>query len=174
VTGRSGSSGGRGVPSRDDLARLPVDVRARLRDTPRHFRALQSLLASTEEEQYANAARSSDPDVLTRDVYPLERAFEIISAYVIELAKSGVVDGLGLEPQDGVQNLRRLAEAGAIARSRAERLIDVHRTRNNLVHQYPDVRARLVFQAAAILEAEIGPFMREYTHWFIGKLDENA
>lgn len=159
-----------GVPGRDELMRLPVDVRARLRDIPRHVRALQSLLAATSEERYASAARSSDPDVLTRDVYPLERAFEIVSAYVAELATAGVVEGLGLESQDGVENLRRLGRAGAVARSRAERLIDVHRTRNTLVHQYPDVRARLIVEAARSLEADIGPFLREYTRWFIEQL----
>jgi uncharacterized protein YutE (UPF0331/DUF86 family) len=171
--GRTGGKEGADVPSRDGLMRLPVGVRARLRDTPRHLRALQSLLASTDDERYATAARSSDPDVLTRDVYPLERAFEIISNYVVELAKAGAVDGLGLAPQDAVHNLRLLATEGAIARSRAERLIDVHRTRNGLVHQYPDVRARMIFQAAEILENEIGPFLRDYTHWFIKRLDTN-
>jgi uncharacterized protein YutE (UPF0331/DUF86 family) len=141
-----------------------------LRDIPRHLRALQSLLASTDEERFANAARSPDPDVLTRDVYPLERAFEIISNYVAELAKAAVVF-LGLEPQDAVQNLRRLADEGAIARSRSDRLIDVHRTRNSLAHQYPDVRARIVLQAAATLEREVGPFLRDFTRWFSAQLD---
>jgi uncharacterized protein YutE (UPF0331/DUF86 family) len=167
-------SGGRraqaGVPSRDDLMRLPLDVRARLRDTPRHLRALQSLLAATNDEQYASVAKSSDPDALARDVYPLERAFEIISNYVVELAEAGVVEGLGQAPRDAVQNLRLLADEGAITRTRLERLIDVHRTRNNMTQQYPDVRARMIFEAAEILEAETGPFLRDYTHWFIDKL----
>jgi hypothetical protein len=46
-------------------------------------------------------------------------------------------------------------------------MIDVHRTRNSLVHQDPDVRARMIFQAAEILETAIGPFLPDYTHWFI-------
>ena len=150
--------------------RLPLDVRARLRDTPRHLRALQSLLASTNDERYASAAKSSDPDVLTRDVYPLERAFEIVSNYVVELAKAGLVEGLGQEPQDAVQSLRLLAEEGAITRARSEQLVDVHRTRNNMTHQYPDVRARMIFEAAGILEAEVGRFLRDYTQWFIDRL----
>jgi uncharacterized protein YutE (UPF0331/DUF86 family) len=165
-----GGEGQSGVPSRDDLLQLPVEVRSRLRDIPRHLRALQSLLASTDEERYANGARSSDPDVLTRDVYPLERAFEIISNYVAELAKAAV-SFAGLAPQDTVQNLRRLASEGAIARSRADRLIDVHRARNYLAHQYPDVRARVVMQAAATLESEVGPFLRDFTRWFSARLD---
>jgi uncharacterized protein YutE (UPF0331/DUF86 family) len=157
-------------PSRDDLMRLPVDVRARLRDIPRHMRALQSLLATTDEGRYSEAARSSDPDVLTRDVYPLERAFEIISNYVVELARSAI-EFIGLEPQDAVLNLRRLAHEGASSRSRTEQLIDVHRMRNNLTHQYPDVRARMIFEAAEILERETGPFLRDFTPWFIKQLD---
>jgi uncharacterized protein YutE (UPF0331/DUF86 family) len=161
-----GRKGERDVPSRDDLMRLPIDVRARLRDIPRHLRALQSLLATTDEDRYSDAARSSDPDVLTRDVYPLERAFEIIGNYVVELAKSAV-ELIGLEPQDGVSNLRRLADEGALSRSRAAQLIDVHRTRNNLTHQYPDVHARMVFEAAEILERETGPFLRDLTRWLI-------
>jgi uncharacterized protein YutE (UPF0331/DUF86 family) len=165
-----GGKNRRDIPSREDLMRLPVHVRARLRDIPRHLRALQSLLATTDEHRYSDAARSSDPDVLTRDVYPLERAFEIIGNYVVELAKSAI-EVIGLEPQDAVLNLRRLADEGAISRSRAERLIDVHRTRNNLTHQYPDVRARMVFEAAENLEREVGPFLRNFTPWFIEQLD---
>lgn len=160
----------RDIPSRDDLMRLPVDVRARLRDIPRHLRALQSVLATTDEGRYSDTARSSDPDVLTRDVYPLERAFEIIGNYVVELARSGV-EVIGLEPQNAVLNLRRLADEGATSRSRAQQLIDVHRTRNNLTHQYPDVRARMVFEAAGILEREVGPFLRDFTPWLIKQLD---
>jgi uncharacterized protein YutE (UPF0331/DUF86 family) len=145
-------------------------VRTRLRDIPRHLRALQSILATNDEDRYAAAAKSSEPDVLARDVYPLERAFEILIGYVVELAEAGV-EALGLESQDGVKDLRVLAEHGALARSRAERLIAVHRARNNLVHQYPDVRARSVFEAATTLDADTGPFVRDFVPWLIERLD---
>jgi predicted nucleotidyltransferase/uncharacterized protein YutE (UPF0331/DUF86 family) len=169
LTARRGGENRGDAPSRDDLMRLPIDVRARLRDMPRHLRALQSILAGTDEDRYSNAARSTDADALTREVYPLERAFEIVSNYVVELAKSAV-ELLGVESQDAVQNLRRLGSEGAISRSRTEQLVDVHRMRNNLTHQYPDVRARLVFEAAEILEREVGPFLRSLTPWYIERL----
>lgn len=131
---------------------------------------MQSLLASIDRDGYASAARSDQTEVLIRDVYPLERAFEILSNYTAELAKSAIAF-LGQDPRDAVQNLRSLADERAVTRSRAERLIGVHRTRNNLVHQYPDMRARMLFEAAEILERELGPFLRDLTSWFIGRLD---
>jgi uncharacterized protein YutE (UPF0331/DUF86 family) len=155
------------------LTRLPTEVRTRLRDIPRHLRALQSLLASTNEEPYAAAARSTDPDVLTRDVYPLERAFEILGNYVVELAKSGV-EAIGAGPKDAVRDLQTLAAEGATTPSRAARLIEVHRTRNNLAHRYPDIRGRMIFEAAGILETELGPFLRDYTRWMIAQLPDES
>jgi uncharacterized protein YutE (UPF0331/DUF86 family) len=158
-----------GPPDRDDLLGLPPAVRTRLRDIPRHLRALRSILASIDEDGYSAAAKSSDPSILAREVYPLERACEILVGYVVELAQAGV-EAAELEPQDAVRNLRILADHGAIARARAERLIEVHRTRNAMVHQYPDVRARTVYEAAEALDAEIAPFVRDYTPWLIERL----
>jgi uncharacterized protein YutE (UPF0331/DUF86 family) len=161
---------GGGPPQRDDLLRLPPAARTRLRDIPRHLRALQSILATTDEDRYSAAARSSDPSVLTRDVYPLERAFEILIGYIVELAQIGV-EALEIEPRDAVRSLRTLVDRGAVTRARAERLVAVYRARNALVHQYPDVRARLVYEAADALDTETAPFVRDYTPWLIATLD---
>lgn len=108
--------------------------------------------------------------MLTRDVYPLERAFELLNNYVGELVATAVVHA-GREAGSALQNLRCLAELGGVAKSRAERLGAVHQARNQLQHQYPDVRAPLILEAAETLVTELRPFLRDYARWFLESTD---
>lgn len=150
---------------------MPTAVRTRLRDIPRHLRALSSLLAGIDADRFVAASTNSDPDVLARDVYPLERAYEILANYAAELA-SVSLETAGLETTSAPANLRRLAEAGAISKARAERMVTVLQKRNALVHAYPDVRAHTVHDAATVLEQELGPFVRELTRWLLAQTAE--
>lgn len=164
--GRAGSVGST-PPERDDLRRLPAGVRERLADIPRHLRALRSIAGSVSAERYQQAYQSGDADALARDVYPIERALEILDNYMIEMAEAGV-KALGQAPDtSGVANLRTLVENGAVSSSCVERLIDVHRTRNQLIHNYPHVRARMIFDAVEILDKEVVAFMRGYVPWLV-------
>ncbi len=138
---------------------------------PRHLRALKLALSRTNEQQLTNAMRSGDAEVLLAEVYPVERPFELLDNYVGELA-SIALEFVGEEAQDAVRNLRRLADLGGVSRSRAAKLIDVHRVRNALAHEYPDVIASRVVEAAEILGNELGAFLNEYTRWFVSALGD--
>lgn len=118
-------------------------------------------------ERYEQAYRSGDADALARDVYPIERSLEILDNYVIEMAEAGV-KALGQVPApSGPANLRTLAENGAAGPACVRRLTDVHRTRNQLVHNYPQSSALMIFAAVEILDEEVPAFMRTYVPWLV-------
>lgn len=165
-----GAGANPGDIDRDKLLRLPREVRVRIRDIPRHLRAFRLALSRTSEERLVDAMRSGDEEVLLAEVYPIERPLELLDNYIGELTMIGLEDA-GEPLGSGVENLRRLAELGGVATSRAERLIEVHRTRNDLEHQYPDVAAAGIFEAAGILSKDISPFLSEYLRWFLDRID---
>jgi uncharacterized protein YutE (UPF0331/DUF86 family) len=134
---------------------------------------LRSLLAVVDADRFAASSIDVDPDVLARDVYPLERAYEILANYTAELARTAL-EAAGIEPESGPRDLRRLAEEGALEKARAERLVTVLQHRNALVHEYPDLRARMVYDAATLLERELGPFVRELTMWLVAGPPDRA
>lgn len=152
---------------------MPAPVRTRLRDIPRHLRALRSLLAVVDADRFAVSSADVDPDVLARDVYPLERAYEILANYTAELARIAL-ESAGIEPESGPRDLRRLAKEGALGEARAERLVPILQERNALAHEYPDLRARKVYDAATLLERELGPFVRELTMWLVSRPPDRA
>lgn len=97
-------------------------------------------------------------------VYPLERAFEIVDNYVVELAALGLAE-CGIESLDAPRNLARLRKEGAIGGMRCRNLARIHRVRNELAHEYPDVRAQAVYEAAQLLAGELPGFFRDYAAW---------
>ena len=146
----------------------PRKIRLRLADVPRHLRALAHAVdAFADEDDFAVAARSHDPDVLAR-VYAVERPFELLANYAVELARLGVVAG-GL--RDGETDATAKAtfllmrDHGVIGSALCERLIDVHDLRNELEHEYPDVRARRVYRAAREVESVVRDYFRRYLTW---------
>lgn len=54
---------------------------------------------------------------------------------------------------------------GVISARRCDHLIELNRTRNDLQHDYPLVRADRLFDAIAVLRSEFGPFVRDYARW---------
>lgn len=50
----------------------------RLADMRRHYEALGYVLERTTQEEFVHASRVADPEQLSTQVYPLERAFEIL------------------------------------------------------------------------------------------------
>lgn len=145
--------------------RLPAPVRARLADTRRHASALQAALGAATVEEFVTAARSGQADSLIRVVYPLERAFEILENYVIELAKLGLSLANVVPEQSGAKALGQLESEGVIGSGRRGKLVGIHDTRNRMQHDYPDVRAKAVYEAAGALLDELGPFFRDYANW---------
>lgn len=119
-------------------------------------------------ELFAAASASEDPDELIR-AYAVERPFELLDNYVIELAAAGLVEALvyqpGSVPSSGIAVLRALRDAGVISAERCTRLERIHRVRSELQHAYPDVRAHAVHEAAHLLVVELPGLVRDYQGW---------
>lgn len=153
--------------------RLPVEITTRLADTGRHYEALRHALEAFGDEAaggFETAARSQDPIQLAA-TYAVERPFQILAGYVVELASSGL-DLAGLRSRgglpSGVQDLRGLRDAGVLSRDQCERLIEIWRYRNGLVHEYPGIKPARTHAAARQLVRELPPFLRRYGDWLRG------
>lgn len=143
---------------------LPRPITLRLADIRRHYEALALLLEETPEEDFTRAARLGDPVELVRHVYPLERAFEILCNYTAELNALGLEEA-GIKPEDRRANLRLLLREGVIDGRGARVLRGTLNARNELQHEYPDVRAAGIYQAATDLAAELPRYLRRYVAW---------
>jgi uncharacterized protein YutE (UPF0331/DUF86 family) len=156
------------VPDADAARPLPREIRIRLVDVPRHLRALEFALEQFEDEdEFAEAARSKDPRELG-SVYAVERPFELLDNYNVELARRGLIEACLRRVDDDAtakSNFWLLADGGVIPKTLADRLIDVHELRNQLAHEYPDVRARQVYEAAYALRAAVAPFFDALLKW---------
>jgi uncharacterized protein YutE (UPF0331/DUF86 family) len=146
--------------------RPPLRIRTRLADTPRHYKALGYALSTfTDGEGYLAAATSTDPVELGR-AYTVERPFELLENYVIELARAGLEEAkVTADEMTGRQALRALADQQVISNALRDRLIEIHDLRNQLAHDYPDIKAQKLYEAACALEALLQEFMRRYLRW---------
>jgi hypothetical protein len=71
-------------------APLPTPVKTRLAETDRkHALTLKKLLEETSKQEFVAAVAEGSTDALLTKVYPLERAFEILVNFVVELAALG-------------------------------------------------------------------------------------
>jgi len=130
----------------------------------RHYEALAHILEGTTNEQFVQAARLSDPERLSSQVYPLERAFEILCNYVAELNELGLGE-TGLTPGDRPTNLRLLEREKVLGSDRTRRWRGILEARNELQHEYPDIRAAGIYEAAVELAADFPAYVREYVAW---------
>ena len=130
----------------------------------RHFEALAHILEGTTEEQFVQASRLTDPERLSSEVYPLERAFEILCNYVAELNELGLAEA-GLTPGDRPTNLRLLEREKVLGSDRTRRWRGILEARNQLQHEYPDIRATRIYQAAVELADDFPAYVREYVAW---------
>lgn len=147
-----------------ERAHLPRPIALRIADVHRHYAALALALEQTSKDQFVEAARLSEGRELLQHVYPLERAFEILCNYVAELNELGLAEA-GITPVDRLTNLRLLDREGIISGQRAKRLRSVMGARNDLQHEYPDVRAAGTYQAAGDLLTELPGYLRAYVTW---------
>lgn len=144
---------------------LPAPIKTRLAEARKHALALKTILEGTTEARYLAAARSGSAEALVSTVYPLERAFEILANFVVELAEEGL-EVAGIVPDSsGAKVLRQLETAKVISRNRREKLAAIHGVRNEMQHLYPDIRAQTVHGAAAALLHELGGFFADYGSW---------
>lgn len=143
---------------------VPVPIAQRIGGIVPALKTLQLLLSEVSFEDYRDGLHSRDPLVLKDKVLPLERAFEIITNYLVELAALALEE-LGIAPVDGVRDLRALADEGIISKQLAEQLVDLHRARNGLQHQYPDARASIIYPACEQAAKVVAPFAQSYLRW---------
>jgi uncharacterized protein YutE (UPF0331/DUF86 family) len=144
---------------------LPTPITTRLEETRKHALALKAVLEAKTGADYAAAASDGSIDALVATVYPLERAFEILTNLVVELAEQGLTLSGRVPDGSKVKVLGQLVDAGAIAAGTRDSLVFVYRVRNDMQHMYPDVRAPAVYEAAQRLLAELPRFFGDYARW---------
>lgn len=143
---------------------LPRKITVRLKDITRHARALALAIDETPRERFIEASVSDDPDRLNKFVYPLERSFEIVGNYIAELNELGL-QVAGLAPVNRPKDLRLLADENVISSSRADKWRAILDRRNRLQHDYPDVRAGAIYDAAADAIIDLPAYLRDYAGW---------
>lgn len=151
--------------------RLPRAIQVRIADVPRHLDALryatETFRPAFTAESFAAAARSADPADITQ-VYAVERGFELVVNYIAELTREAL-EATGLRNPDAPDNapadLRLLRDHGGIGQAQCDTLIRLCRLRNELVHDYPDVRTNAVYHGVRALLGHVEPFLRSYGAW---------
>jgi uncharacterized protein YutE (UPF0331/DUF86 family) len=156
----------RGRRDRQDALppRIPVAIAQRLRGLIDDLKVIQLLLDEVSFDDYKDAVHSRDATKLARVAYPLERAFEVASNYVAELAELALEE-LGITPANGPRNLQAIADANIITQRLADELADIHRARSGLQHDYPDLRASTIYPACEQLAKRTPTFLRAYSRW---------
>lgn len=140
----------------------------RLADARSHYRALVLALERTSAADYEQALKTREAEALMQHAYPLERPFEILDNYIVELARAGL-DLAGKDSTGTALSVfKRLRSEGVISEARQKKLRDVNDRRNEVQHEYPDARAALVYEAATVLVAELPGFFRDYGAWMRG------
>jgi uncharacterized protein YutE (UPF0331/DUF86 family) len=144
---------------------LPDRIAIRLAALPTHTRTLKRILEQVTEDDYVAALEAFEPDRLLAIVYPLERAFEVLVSFILELAEQGLKLA-GVKPESGRKDvLRQLQSAQVISRARCDRLILAYGMRNVVQHQYPDAAPENVYDAAQTVVAELPGFINDYRGW---------
>jgi hypothetical protein len=147
------------------VPQLPRKIRVRLADARSHYRALVLALEQISAADYEQALRTREAEALTKHAYPLERPFEILDNYVVELVRAGL-DVAAMDSTGSASViLTRLRAAGVISDARRTKLRAVHDRRNELQREDPHARAALVYNAATVLVAELPGFFRDYGAW---------
>ena len=112
----------------------------------------------------AAVADGSSGSLVTK-VYPLERAFEILVNFVVELAELGLRLAEIVPDASSARVLKQLETEGVLSKSRRERLAVIYRARSEMQHAYPDIGAQTTYDAARSLLDELGGFLSDYARW---------
>jgi uncharacterized protein YutE (UPF0331/DUF86 family) len=150
---------------------LPRQIAERLRDLRLHRDTLEWAVAQIGEsfgrDAFVAAVTSGDP-AERASVFAIERGFEVLVNTMDQLAQAGLVQaGIRERAETFSANVayRDLRDQGVISAGRCDRLIELNRTRNDLQHDYPLVRADRLYDAIGVLRSEFGPFVRDYARW---------
>jgi len=154
---------------------LPREIAERLRDLRLHWDTLEWAVAQIGEsfgrDAFVAAVTSGDP-AERASVFAVERGFEVLVNTMNQLAQAGLVQaGIRERAETFSANAayRDLRDQGVISAGRCDRLIELNRTRNDLQHDYPLVRADRLHDAVSVLRSEFGPFLRDYSRWLLGR-----
>jgi uncharacterized protein YutE (UPF0331/DUF86 family) len=144
---------------------LPTPIKTRLAETGKHALALKRLLEHTSKQEFVAAVAEGSTDALLTKVYPLERGFEILVNFVVELAALGLQLAEIVPDGSSAKVLKQLEAEHVISKSRRERLAAIYRARSEMQHAYPDVGANATYDAARSLLDELAGFFRDYARW---------
>jgi len=145
--------------------KLPREIAVRLKDFRPHYEALTVALQQTTAEEFLAAANERTPDELNKRVYPIERSFEILCNYIAELNELGL-QVAGVTPGATRRaNLRLLAKESVISVALERTLAAVLSARNDLAHEYPDVRATGIYGAAEDLTVAAPEYAAAHVAW---------
>ena len=147
---------------------LPRAVARRIVGLPPHIRALRENLERISLDDYRRALASRTTDDLNASVYPIERPFEIVDNYVLELAQEGLEAAEKPTGPGRADDLRRLRDLGVISREQCKRLLEINRIRNDARHGYVDIDPRVLYEAASRLPEEAIAFLQDYVGWLRG------
>lgn len=162
---------GRQQVSKDVEKRARRHVDKRLAEIPLHLDALREAVSEIGEEFAVQELRAiyteGTAEGLNRAL-TVERGFEVLHNYMVELVKYGLILGgqrTEGESLDAPRDLRRARDAEMISPKRCERLIRMQRIRNLLQHEYADATPEEVHEAVALLLTELPGFMDDYARW---------
>lgn len=106
------------------------------------------------------AAREGSPDALVTHVYPLERAFEILVNFVVELAELGL-QVAGIVPDaSGAKVLEQLEKERVISKSRRARLAAIYRARNEMQQRVSGRRRPVDLRRSPVAARRARRFLR--------------
>jgi uncharacterized protein YutE (UPF0331/DUF86 family) len=135
--------------------------------------AREQLLVTMEEfgpsfaqERFIAAARSSDVHERNR-VTIVERLFEVLLNWAVELAARALVEGqrLGIVDKSSGPPWERLAALGAISYETAARLQKAKELRDILAHAYPPANWKTLHEGVRVFVEELDPYVASFERW---------
>lgn len=157
--------------------RLRSAIEIRLVDMPRHLAAMRDATAefgeNFEYDSFVAAARSDDVHEL-HHLYAVERPFELLQNYIVELVRLGLqLNGLieRRSRRDARRDLDLLNKEGVITEAQSRRLLRLQEIRNLMAHEYAVFEPELVHEGVRTLLEELPKFLKRYRDWLSEDLD---
>lgn len=151
---------------------LVEKAEARLRRLAPERRALEAAVFAVSEsgdlQEFVEAFDGSNDERLNKS-RAVERNFEVIHNYLVEIIRYGLELGGELQRSDQAnapRDVRAIQRLGVIDRRHADALVQLHEVRSGLQHWYPDVVGTEVHAAVTQLLASLGYLERNLRAWF--------
>ena len=150
---------------------ISAKLAARLDRLPRERRMLIAALASISPDNdlgaLVDAYNSADDDAVNR-VRMVERNFEVIHNFVVEIIRYGLeLDGTRdhSAPLNAPRDIDELRRRKILTSEQARTLTRVHEVRSGLQHWYPDMIGPEIHQASADLLAQLASIIQRLRNW---------